>query len=234
MSTPLGAAGPAGDALPEAVALARGAAEARLPLKLFGGLAIRVLGPGLPPRTRRGQDMDFACLSMRRKDVAAYLERSDCVPDRRFNNLSGDRQMYFTAPSGRPIDVVVDRLTMCHTLDFRPSFDRLPLTLDAVDLLLSNCRSSNSTRRTHGTSCSCWPRCRWLTPARLLGQDPPRAPGPQRGSTPSGFARFLAPTGAGGGRLPRPWPSCLAWSRAPGTPFRQPAAGPVDAGSPPR
>jgi len=71
MSTPLGAAGPAGDALPEAVALARGAAEARLPLKLFGGLAVRVLGPGLPPRTRRGQDMDFACLSKRRKDVAA-------------------------------------------------------------------------------------------------------------------------------------------------------------------
>ena len=100
--------------------------------------------------------------------------------------------MYFTAPSGRPIDVVVDQLTMCHTLDFRPSFDRLPLTLDAVDLLLSNCRSSNSTRRTHGTSCSCWPRCRWLTPARLLGQDPPRAPGPQRGSTPSGFCKLLS------------------------------------------
>jgi hypothetical protein len=45
--------------------------------------------------------------------------------------------MYFTAPSGRPIDVMVDRLTMCHTLDFRPSFRRLPLTVDVVDLLLS-------------------------------------------------------------------------------------------------
>jgi hypothetical protein len=87
MSTRLGVAGPAGDALPEAVALARGAAEACLPLKLFGGLAIRVLGPGLPPRTRGG--LDFACLSEWRKDVAAYLERSDCVPDRSFNNLTG-------------------------------------------------------------------------------------------------------------------------------------------------
>ncbi len=130
-------AAPAGDALPEAIALARGAAEAGLPLKLLGGLAIRALSPDLPPRTRGGQDMDFACLSRKRKDVAAYLERSGCEPDRRFNNLNGDRQMYFTAPSGRPIDVIVDRLTMCHTLDFRPSFDRLPLTLDAVDLLLS-------------------------------------------------------------------------------------------------
>ena len=32
---------------------------------------------------------------------------------------------------------MVDRLTMCHTLDFRPAFGRLPLTIDAVDVLLS-------------------------------------------------------------------------------------------------
>jgi hypothetical protein len=131
------AAGAADDPLPEAVALARGAAEAGLGLKLLGGLAIRVLCPAFPPRLRAGQDMDFACLSKGRKNVVAYLERSGCEPDRRFNNLNGDRQMYFNAPSGRPIDVMVDRLTMCHTLDFRPSFGRLPLTVDAVDLLLS-------------------------------------------------------------------------------------------------
>jgi hypothetical protein len=134
---PAPAAGPADDPLPEAVALARGAADAGLGLKLLGGLAIRVLCPAFPPRLRPGQDMDFACLSKGRKNVVAYLERSGCEPDRRFNNLNGDRQMYFNAPSGRPIDVMVDRLTMCHTLDFRPSFGRLPLTVDAVDVLLS-------------------------------------------------------------------------------------------------
>jgi len=32
---------------------------------------------------------------------------------------------------------MVDRLEMCHTLDFRPNFSTLPLTLDVVDLLLS-------------------------------------------------------------------------------------------------
>jgi hypothetical protein len=45
--------------------------------------------------------------------------------------------MYFTAPSGRPVDVMVDRLVMCHTLDFRPSFGNSSLTLDPADLLLS-------------------------------------------------------------------------------------------------
>jgi hypothetical protein len=125
------------DPLPEAIALAQGAADVGVGLKLLGGLAVRVLCPNLPPRLRPGQDMDFACLSKGRKDTAAYLERSGCQPDRRFNNLNGDRQMYFTAPSGRPIDVMVDRLTMCHVLDFRPSFGRLSFTLDAIDILLS-------------------------------------------------------------------------------------------------
>jgi hypothetical protein len=130
-------AGPADDPLPEAITLARGAADAGLGLKLLGGLAVRVLCPQFPPRLRAGQDMDFVCLSKGRKNVAAYLEKSGCQPDRRFNNLNGDRQMYFNAPSGRPIDVMVDRLTMCHTLDLRPAFGKLPLTIDAVDVLLS-------------------------------------------------------------------------------------------------
>jgi len=128
---------PSGDPLPEAVSLAEGANQAGLGLKLLGGLAVRVLCPDFPPRQRAGQDMDFACLAKERKKVAAYLEESGCEGDRRFNNLNGDRQMYFTAPSGRPVDVMVDRLTMCHTLDLRPSFGRLPLTVDAIDVLLS-------------------------------------------------------------------------------------------------
>src|SRR6516165_10114285 len=139
MTTP-GAAGvpsPADDALPEALELSRGAADASLGLKLLGGLAVRVLCPQFPPRQRSGQDIDFACVSKERKKVAEHLAKVGCEPDRRFNNLNGDRQMYFNAPSGRPIDVMVDRLTMCHTLDFRPSFGRLPLTVDAVDVLLS-------------------------------------------------------------------------------------------------
>ena len=125
------------DPLPEALSLARGAADAGLGLKLLGGLAVRVICPDFPPRQRAGQDMDFACLAKGRKNVVAYLERSGCQPDKRFNNLNGDRQMYFNAPSGRPIDVMVDRLVMCHTLDFRPSFGRLPYTVDSVDVLLS-------------------------------------------------------------------------------------------------
>src|SRR5215470_12234774 len=125
------------DPLTDAMLIAQGAEQAGVGLKLLGGLAVRVVCPDYPPRLRRDQDIDLICLSKQRKNAAAYLERAGCQPDRRFNNLNGDRQMYFNAPSGRPIDVMVDRLTMCHTLDFRPSFQRLPHTVDVVDLLLS-------------------------------------------------------------------------------------------------
>jgi len=123
--------------LPEAVALVDGAARAGLRLRLLGGLGVRVLCPDFPPRLRPGQDMDLACASKGRRDVVGYLESSGCVPDKAFNSLNGDRQMYFTAPSGRPVDVMVDRLVMCHTLDLRPSFGNSSLTLDPADLLLS-------------------------------------------------------------------------------------------------
>ena len=129
--------GSAHDPLTDAMSIATGAAEAGVGLKLLGGLAVRVVCPDYPPRLRRDQDMDFACLAKERKKVAAHLEKAGCQPDKRFNNLNGDRQMYFNAPSGRPIDVMVDKLTMCHTLDFRPSFGKLPHTVDIVDLLLS-------------------------------------------------------------------------------------------------
>jgi hypothetical protein len=128
---------PADDPLPEAVGLVQGATGNGLPLRLLGGLGVRVLCPGFPPRLRPGQDMDLACTSKGRREVAAYLEATGCTPDRRFNNLNGDQQMYFTTPSGRPVDVMVDRLVMCHTLDLRPSFRNSSLTLDPADLLLS-------------------------------------------------------------------------------------------------
>jgi hypothetical protein len=139
MTTPNGPAegGVAGDPLPEAVALVQGAAGAGYRLKILGGLGVRVLCPDFPPRLRPGQDIDLACLGKTRRQVASHLEQAGCEPDRRFNNLNGDRQMYFNAPSGRPIDVMVDRLSMCHTLDFKPSFDSASMTLDPADLLLS-------------------------------------------------------------------------------------------------
>ena len=55
------------DPLIEARQLAEGASKAGVPLRLLGGLAVRVLCPDFPPRLRAGQDIDLACLGKNRQ-----------------------------------------------------------------------------------------------------------------------------------------------------------------------
>lgn len=160
------------DPLVEAQQLAEAASGAGIPLRLLGGLAVRVLCPDYPPRLRRDQDIDFGCLSKGRREVMAFLEGAGCEPDKRFNALSGERQMYFTAPSGRPIDVMVDRLTMCHELDFRPNFRVLPYTLDVVDLLLTKLQIVELNEKDARDICH-------LLSAFLVSGDSPGEDGPQ-------------------------------------------------------
>jgi hypothetical protein len=107
-------------------------------LRLLGGLAIQLLTPELPPRTRDGQDLDFASVRASRKPLTEMLAEEGYVGDRNFNALYGDKQLYFThGESGLAIDVMVDRLHMCHTVDFAERATVMPYTLSPTDLLLS-------------------------------------------------------------------------------------------------
>ena len=126
------------DAFEESVAAVREANEGGIPLKLLGGQAVRLLCPRFPNRARDDQDMDFACVSSKKRDVIDFFVARGFLGDKRFNTLHGDRQMYFTTPDGKTsVDVVMDRLNMCHVLEFRERIDRLPDTLDVADLLLT-------------------------------------------------------------------------------------------------
>ena len=126
------------DAFGASVQVVREANARGIPLKLIGGQAVRLLCPLFPHRARDDQDMDFACISTKKKDVIAFFAEQGFLGDQRFNTLHGDRQMYFTTADGKTsVDVVMDRLNMCHVLDFRERIDRLPDTLDVADLLLT-------------------------------------------------------------------------------------------------
>ncbi len=122
----------------EAQALIDQAAERGIVLRLVGGLAIRFLCADLPPRTREGQDLDLCSRSSTRRDLTALLETQGFEQDKMFNALNGDKQLYFANPSsGLTLDVLIDKLHMCHTLHFGDRLERLPYTLDPIDLLLS-------------------------------------------------------------------------------------------------
>ncbi|MHB1835447.1 MAG: nucleotidyltransferase family protein [Solirubrobacteraceae bacterium] len=124
--------------LTEARRLIDDARERGIVLRLLGGLAIQLLTPELPPRTRSGQDLDFATVKASRKPLTEFLEAEGYVGDRNFNALYGDKQLYFTnSRTGLAIDVMVDRLHMCHTVHFADRADAMPYTLAPTDLLLS-------------------------------------------------------------------------------------------------
>ncbi len=114
------------------------ATEQGLVLRLLGGLAIQLLTPELPARTRTGQDLDFGSVRSSRKGLTTLLEQQGFVGDRNFNALYGDKQLYFThGETGLAIDVMVDRIHMCHTVEFADRATELPYTLSPTDLLLS-------------------------------------------------------------------------------------------------
>lgn len=126
------------EAFDGSVEVVKDANERGVPLKLIGGQAVRLLCPLFPHRARVDQDMDFASVSVAKRPVMDFLAEKGFQGDARFNLLHGDRQMYFTTADGlTSVDVIVDKLNMCHVLDFKDRIDRMPYTLDVADLLLT-------------------------------------------------------------------------------------------------
>ncbi len=131
-------AGSAPNVFDEALGVISGAQEAGIPVRLVGGLAVRYLTPSFPPRARDGQDLDLASISGQRKPLTEFLVARGYEPDKTFNALYGHKQLYFVSPgSGHVVDVLLDKLEMCHTLQFGDRIARMPYTLDPCDLLLS-------------------------------------------------------------------------------------------------
>ena len=127
------------DAMAEAMDLISAAHKQGITVRLLGGMAVRVLCPDFPPRPATGlQDIDLASVTSSRKSLQNFLIEQGHQPDKNFNALYGHKQLYFvSALSGRPIDVLIDKLSMCHELDFKDRITRMPATLDPLDVLLS-------------------------------------------------------------------------------------------------
>jgi hypothetical protein len=125
-------------ALEEATRICTAAAEERITVRLAGGLAVQYLTPEFPPRGGDRQDLDLATQSADRKPLTRFLTERGYVGDKTFNALYGHKQLYFqSGETGRSLDVLVDRLHMCHTVEFKDRLGRMPVTLDLSDLLLT-------------------------------------------------------------------------------------------------
>jgi hypothetical protein len=127
------------DPLAEALRVVEAADREGLLLRLMGGMAVRAHAPGWTHRTRRREvDLDFATRAKDRKAVFTLLEAEGYTPNKRHNALFGQHQGYFVDEArSRPVDVLVDKLEMCHRIEFGDRLGRSTPTLPVAELLLS-------------------------------------------------------------------------------------------------
>lgn len=134
------ATGPMDDVREEGLRIARAAQRQNLPVRLLGGVAFWVRCPSarLPELARDYGDVDVIIPGKTARAIAGFLESLGYEPDKMFNALHGAQRMNFMdRDHDRPLDVLVDRFAMCHTLELRQRIALDDLTIPLADLLLT-------------------------------------------------------------------------------------------------
>jgi hypothetical protein len=127
------------DPLAEALRIVDLADGRGLQVRLMGGMAVRAHAPDWSHRTRRREvDLDFATRGRDRPAFFKLLEEAGYTADKRHNALFGGAQGYFVdVPRHRPVDILVDKLEMCHRIEFGNRLAASSPTLPLAELLLS-------------------------------------------------------------------------------------------------
>lgn len=134
-----GEAEPLADPVAEGRRVAEAAAQADIPLRLLGGVAIAALCPSSrkPPLVRQYGDIDLATTGAAKDNVVKLMESLGYRGDREFNMLHGHRRLTFWDElNQRQADVFLDEAILCHRIDFKRRIDNVPLTLSLADLAL--------------------------------------------------------------------------------------------------
>jgi hypothetical protein len=119
--------------------LARALAEG-VPLRLLGGVAIRLRAAGeLPPALARTYgDLDFVTVRRSSGPVGAFFRAEGYEPHVAFNALHGrERLLFFDDDHGRQVDVFIGQFSMSHRIPLEDRLDLEPGTLPLAELLLT-------------------------------------------------------------------------------------------------
>lgn len=167
---------PRSDAHAEALALLESAREQGIVVRAIGGLAIHIACPSSrrPPLERAYKDIDLVGLSRQRGPLEAWLADAGYEADAGFNLLSAHGQLYFRdRVNARQLDVFLDRMTMCHTLDLHERLELAELTVSPTDLLLSKLQVYETNERDLKDAAALLLDCEIDTDyiASLLGRD---------------------------------------------------------------
>jgi hypothetical protein len=125
---------PEADIIAEANRLLRAAREADVPVRLIGGLAVRLHVPfgQAPVVEREYKDIDLVTLKGKSRMVEEFMASMGYEGDRPFNATNGARRLlFYDPPNSRQVDVFVGSFEMCHDI---PITERISLATHGIPL----------------------------------------------------------------------------------------------------
>ena len=125
----------------EAVAIVAAAADRGVTLRVVGSAGIRLHcaapGPLMDRLNRPAKDIDFVVPQRQRKGMRRLLEERGYLIDRDLLiAMEGTRYSFEHREHGTEIDVFVERLNFCHTIELAGRLERHPVTIPIEELLL--------------------------------------------------------------------------------------------------
>jgi hypothetical protein len=128
------------DVVSEGQRLLARAAEENVPLRLLGGVAIKLRAPGELPAafTRKYADLDFVTKKKSAGSAAELFRAEGYEPHVAFNALHGtERLLFFDNGNERQVDVFVGGFKMSHAVPVAKRLELEPDTLPLAELLVT-------------------------------------------------------------------------------------------------
>lgn len=128
------------DVVSEGRRLLRRAEEEGVPLRLLGGVAIRLRAPGElhAAFTRSYADLDFVTAKGSAGPAAELFRGEGYAPHVAFNALHGqERLLFFDEEHDRQVDVFVGAFSMCHRIPLDERLQVDPVSIPLAELLLT-------------------------------------------------------------------------------------------------
>jgi len=128
------------DVVSEGQRLLARAAETDVPLRLLGGVAIRLRAPGdlLPAFRRTYADLDFVTARKGASRAAELFRNEGYEPHVAFNALHGkERLLFFDVDHDRQVDIFVGAFAMSHKIPLDARLEVDPVSIPLAELLLT-------------------------------------------------------------------------------------------------
>jgi hypothetical protein len=131
---------PESDVAIEVLRVLREATERAVPLRVIGGVAVRLHTSShtLPALRREPNDIDLVTLQGKSKAVTKLMEDLGYSSDPEFNYTNGHRRLlYFDVGNQRQVDVFVGSFEMCHVIPITTRIELEEFSIPLAELLLT-------------------------------------------------------------------------------------------------